>query len=54
MEEKWRKDEIFSLDPLGQIKRLLLPFHEQNSDVTEAHFDQNTASENRKSNEQYA
>ena len=54
MEEKWRKDEIFSLDPLGQVKRWLLAFLEQNSDVTEAHFDQNTASENRKSNEQYA
>ena len=54
MEEKWRKDEIFSLDPLGQIKRLLLPFHEQNSDVTEAHFDQNAMLENRKRNEQNA
>ena len=54
MEEKWRNDGIFSLGPVGQVKRLLLPFLERNSDVTEAHFDQNTAPENRKSDEQYA
>ena len=54
MEEKWRKDEISSVDPLGQVKRLLLPIIELISDVTQAHFDQNTARENRKSNEQYA
>ena len=53
MEKKWRKNGIFSLDPLSQVKRPLLSFLNRNSDVTEAHFDQNTAPENRKRNEQY-
>ena len=50
MEEGW----ILLLGPMSQVKRPLLSFLDRNSDVTEAHFDQNAMLENRKRNEQNA